>query len=46
MVTADIAVAMAVPNQNPANCEVQGDIRFLQADEILGYPAEEASSCV
>ena len=40
----EIAVAMAVPIDNPADCEVRGVIRFLQADEILGYLAEEASS--
>ena len=44
MVSAEIAVAMAVPIGNPADCEVQGVIRFLQADEILGYLSEEASS--
>ena len=43
MVSAEIAVAMAVPIENPADCEVQGVIRFLQADEILGYLTEEAS---
>ena len=32
--SADIAVAMAVPIENPAVCEVRGVIRFLQADEI------------
>ena len=46
MVRAEIAVAMAVPIENPADCAVRGVIRFLQADEILGYPAEEASSRV
>ena len=44
MVSAEIAVAMAVPIENPADCEVRGVIRFLQADEILGYLAEEATS--
>ena len=44
MVSAEIAVAMAVLIENPADCEVLGVIRFLQADEILGYLAEEASS--
>ena len=29
--SADIAVAMDVPIENPADCEVQGVIRFLQA---------------
>ena len=46
MVGAEIAVAMSVPIENPADCEVRGVIRFLQADEILGYLAEEASSRV
>ena len=40
MVSAEIAVAMAVP------IEVRGVIRFLQADEILGYLAEKVSSRV
>ena len=44
MVNAEIAVAMALPIENPTDCEVRGVIRFLQADEILGYLAEEASS--
>ena len=44
VVNAKIAVAMAVPIENPTDCEVRGVIRFLQADEILGYLAEEASS--
>ena len=30
-------VAMVLPIENSADCEVQGVIRFLQADEILGY---------
>ena len=46
MVSAEIAVAMGVPIENPIDCEVQGVISFLQADEILGYLAEEASSRV
>ena len=46
MVTEEIAVAMAVQIKNPAYCEVRGVIRFLQADEILGYFAEEASPLV
>ena len=46
MVSAEIAVAMAVPIENSTNCEVQGIIRFLQADEILGYLVEEGSSRV
>ena len=45
-VSAEIAVAMAVPFENPADCELRGVISFLQADEILGYFAEEASSRV
>ena len=44
IVSAEIAVVMAVLLENPADCEVQGIIRFLQADDILGYLAEEASS--
>ena len=32
--------------ESPADCEVRGVILFLQADEILGSLAEEASSCV
>ena len=43
VVSAEIAVAMAVPIENPADCEVRGVIRFLQVDEILGNLAEEAS---
>ena len=46
VVCAEIAVAMAVPIENPADCEVRGFIRFMQASEILGYLAEEASSRV
>ena len=46
MVSAEIAVAMAVPIENPADCEGRGVIRFLQVDDILGYLAEEASSRV
>ena len=46
MESAEIAVAMAVPIENPADCEVWGVIRFVQADEILDYLAEEASSHV
>ena len=34
-------MTMAVPIENPADCEVRSVI-FLQADEILGYLAEEA----
>ena len=43
VVRAQIAVAKAVPIENPADCEVRGVISFLQAKEILGYLAEEAS---
>ena len=46
MVSAETAVAVAVPIENPADCEVRGVIRFLQADEILGYLSEGASSRV
>ena len=46
VVSAEIAVAMAVPIENPADCAVRGVIRSLQADEILGYLAEESSSLV
>ena len=46
VVSAEICVAMAVPIENPADSEVRGDLRFLQADEILDYLAEEASSHV
>ena len=38
--------SMAVSTENPADCEVQGVISFLQADKVFGYLAEEASSCV
>ena len=34
--SAEIAVAMAVPIENPAYCEARGVIRFPQANEILG----------
>ena len=46
VVSAEIAVAKAVPIENPADCEVRGVICFLQATEILGYLAEEATSRV
>ena len=46
MISAEIAVDMTVPTENPTDCEVQGITRFLQADEILGYLAKEASSRV
>ena len=35
VVSAEIAVAMAVPIENTADCEVRGVIRFLQADAYL-----------
>ena len=35
VVSAEIAVVMAVPIENPADCEVRGVNSFLQADEIL-----------
>ena len=37
MVSAEIAVATAMPIENTADCEVRGVIHFLQTDEILGY---------
>ena len=46
VLSAEIAVVMAVPIDNPTECEMRGVISFLQADEILGYLAEEASSRV
>ena len=46
VVSAEIAVGMAVSIENPADCEVRGVIRFLQTAEILGYLAEDASSRV
>ena len=46
VVSAEIAVAMVVPIENPTDFEVRGVISFLQADKILGYLAEEASSRV
>ena len=45
VVSAEIAVAMAVPIENSADCEMRV-ISFLQAYEILGYLAEEANSSV
>ena len=42
VVSADIAVAKAVPIENPADCEARGFIRFLQVDEILDDLAERA----
>ena len=35
-VNAELSVDVAVAIENPADCEVQGVIGFLQADEILG----------
>ena len=46
VVSAEIAMAMAVPIENPADYEVRGVIRFLQADDILAFLAEEANSLV
>ena len=46
VVSAEIAVAMDMPTDNLADCEVRGVIRFLQANEILVRHAEEARSCV
>ena len=46
MVSAENALDMAISIENPTDCEVRGVIRFLQADEMLGYLAEEASSRV
>ena len=36
VINAQIAVAMAVPIENPADCEMLGVISFLKAEEILG----------
>ena len=46
VVNAEITVAMTVPIEKPADCEVRGVLRFLQTREILDYLAEEASSRV
>ena len=46
VVSAEIAVAMAVQIENSADCEVRGVTRFLQTGEIVGYLADEASSRV
>ena len=46
MVSVEIAVAMTVSIENPPDCEVRDIIRFLQADEILGYLPEAVSSRV
>ena len=44
MVSADIAVATVVLIENSADSKVQDVVSFLQADEILGYLAKEATS--
>ena len=44
VVSAEIAVAIAVPIENLADTEVRGFTHFLQTDEISGYLAEEANS--
>ena len=41
-----VSAEMAVPIENPSDYEVRDANRFLQADEILGYLAKEASSRV
>ena len=41
VVSAEIAVVMAVPIENPADYEVRDAIRFLQAGKILGFLAKE-----
>ena len=41
-----VSAVMAVPIENSADCEVRDVIRFLQADGISGYLAEETSSRV
>ena len=46
MVSAEIVVATAVFIENSADCEVRVVNRFLRADEILDYLAEEVSSRV
>ena len=46
VVSAEIAVIMTVPIENPADCEERCVIRFKQADEISDHLAEEASSRV
>ena len=45
VLSAEIAVAIAVPIDNPDECEVRGIIRLLQADKILVYLAEEVFCC-
>ena len=44
--SAEVAVAIAVPIENPTDCEVPSVIRFLQAEGILRYLDEETSSRV
>ena len=44
VVSAEIAVVIAVLIENPADCEVRDVISFLRAVEILGYLAKQASS--
>ena len=39
-VSEEIAVAMSVSIENPADCELRGVICFLQDDEILGCLAK------
>ena len=41
--SAERAVAMTAPIENPADFEVRSVIRFLQADDILGYLAKRTS---
>ena len=45
MVSAEIAVAMAVPFVNATDYEVRGVIRFLQDDEILSKKQTRAWNC-
>ena len=42
MVSAEIAVVMAVPIENPSDCEVRGVISFLQADDMGILPKRQA----
>ena len=37
VVSAEIAVAMAMQIQNPTDCEVRGVIRSLEAEELFGW---------
>ena len=46
VVSAEIAVSMTVPLENPTDCEMRGVIRFQQTDDALGYFAEYASTRV